>query len=979
MLVILNGVVRQISRGLCHVFKILNSGIDDKLPRRGADGTGKEARSVNSLAGKQRCLLALLLLALTAISLADPRQDAIARCWKLYDQAHYQQGLDLLEPILAQDTTDDLVSAEGYHVKGELLFGLARYEDAIKAYSRALDIRKGKLPPQDPMLALTMVDLGLPYSRLGQNDTARKLYEDALALAQKHFPKHSTTARIHNNLGSLLQSEGFLRSAESHFLEALAIKNEIGADPVSIAATLSNLGELYRQRERLDKAQDYFSQALKLREKALGPDHPATLTARQNLAVIQMSLGQWDSAQASLEACLQGTTKALGPEHPKTATILGNLSVLHLKVYRETGDKAELEQATKYREQELAIRQKIQPKSPITSASIYELAILRREAGQYQEAVDLMRTSLHNSEGNSQPGLLASLSYQMAATLAAQGQYDEALQHSRNSLTLYHHTTGFKYHEALNALILYGEIQIQRKDMEKAERATREFLKYFEENVAEVFSFSSERQRLGYVSKVNVYELPSKFGDAKIMAQTVLRHKGLVLDSLLEDIDLARLDPQSAKVAMQLQEVGEELVRLEMAGEKSARVTALRQQLGDLQGQLAQPFAQHTRRALQVTPEEVQQKIPTDAALVEYVRVGDQYGAVVMTPQAIHWVPLGPAAAIDDTLSKARRAMKTLDRHVAKHLKEMYQLVWSPLLPALGDCRHVIISPDSRLNFLSFATLITPDNKFLVEDVGLEYVASGRDLLNSAKPHPQQARLFGNVAFGGSTDSEARPPEYFYLNLTPLPGTARECSDLELLLKQHHWSEEFTSGDTATESLVRSLRAPGILHLATHGFFLPRQKGGLDNPMLRSGLALAGANTSLLSRGKGEAPPPENDGLLTAEEVGRLHLDDTWLVCLSSCETGLGEIVDGEGVLGLRRGFLRAGAQNLLLTLWPIDDTQTAPIMLDFYKACLDGEAPGHALTRVQKEWLVRLRQEKGLPEAVFVAGPFILTSQVEI
>lgn len=978
-MIIFDGVVGLISRRLCHEFKILNSGIDDKRPGRGPPATGQEALSVNFQSGKRARLIPILLLLVATIALAQTREEVNAKCWKLYDQAQYQQGLKLLQPILAQDTADDLVTAESYHVMGELLFGLARYDDAIKAYSRALEIRKKKLPAKDPLLALTMVDLGLPYTRLGRNDTARKLYEDALALAEEHFPKHSTTARIHNNLGSLLESEGFLRSAESHMLKALAIKKEISADPVSISATLSNLGELYRQRERLDKAQDYFSQALKIREEVLGPDHPSTLSSRQNLAVIQMSLGQWERARASLETCLEGTSKALGPEHPQTATILGNLSVLHLKVYRETGDKTELKRATEYREQELAIRQKIQPKSPITSSSIYELAILRREAGQYQEAVDLMRTSLHNSEGNSQPGLLASLSYQMAATLVGQGKYDEALEHSRNSLTLYHHTTGFKYHEALNALILYGEIQIERKDMAHAERATQEFLKYFEENVAEVFSFSSERQRLGYVSKVDVYELPAKFGDAKIMAQTVLRHKGLVLDSLLEDIDLARLDPQSAKVALQLQEVGEELVRLEMAGEKSARVTALRQQLGDLQGKLAQPLAGHTRRALKVTPEEVQKKIPSDAALVEYVRFGNEYGAVVMTPDAIQWVRLGPAAAIDDTLAKARRSLKTLDRHVAKDLKEMYALVWSPLTPALANCRHVIISPDSRLNFLSFATLITPDDKFLAEDVGLEYVASGRDLLNPAKAHPRQARLVGNVAFGGSADREARPPGSYYLNLTPLPGTAQECGELETLLKKHQWAEKFDSGEAASEALVRSLKAPGILHLATHGYFLPRRKGGIDNPMLRSGLALAGSNTSLLSRAKGQAPPPENDGLLTAEEVGHLHLDDTWLVCLSSCETGLGEIVDGEGVLGLRRGFLRAGAQNLLLTLWPIDDTQTAPIMLDFYKACLDGEAPGHALTRVQKEWLVRLRKEKGLPEAVFVAGPFILTSQVEI
>ena len=148
------------------------------------------------------------------------------------------------------------------------------------------------------------------------------------------------------------------------------------------------------------------------------------------------------------------------------------------------------------------------------------------------------------------------------------------------------------------------------------------------------------------------------------------------------------------------------------------------------------------------------------------------------------------------------------------------------------------------------------------------------------------------------------------------------------------------------------------------------------NPMHRSGLALAGAQLTLNAWGQGVPPPPDNDGVVTAEEVGGLKLSNTWLVTLSACDTGGGEAKAGEGVMGLRRGFIQAGAQNLLMTLWPISDETTVQIMLDFYDAAFkSGDAP-QALADTQRDWLVKLREERGLLEAVQLAGPFIMSSQ---
>jgi CHAT domain-containing protein len=150
----------------------------------------------------------------------------------------------------------------------------------------------------------------------------------------------------------------------------------------------------------------------------------------------------------------------------------------------------------------------------------------------------------------------------------------------------------------------------------------------------------------------------------------------------------------------------------------------------------------------------------------------------------------------------------------------------------------------------------------------------------------------------------------------------------------------------------------------------------LKNPMHRSGLALAGAQRTLEAWAEGEVPPSDNDGIVTAEEVGGLRLKGTWLVVLSACETGTGQTKAGEGVMGLRRGFIQAGAQNLLMTLWPISDETTVQIMRDFYNRALARGNAAQSLLEVQRDWLVKLYKEKGLLYAVNRAGPFIMSSQ---
>jgi CHAT domain-containing protein len=173
------------------------------------------------------------------------------------------------------------------------------------------------------------------------------------------------------------------------------------------------------------------------------------------------------------------------------------------------------------------------------------------------------------------------------------------------------------------------------------------------------------------------------------------------------------------------------------------------------------------------------------------------------------------------------------------------------------------------------------------------------------------------------------------------------------------------------------------LHLATHGFFLENQVPtnqsnpveqmerltgiGLENPMLRSGLALAGANTWLRN---GVLPPEVEDGILTAEDVAGLDLSNTDLTVLSACETGLGDIQTGEGVFGLRRAFMLAGTKALIMSLWSVPDKETQQLMESFYKLAIQGKPYAEAMREAQ----LNLRKERN---SAFYWGAFVFQGEI--
>jgi CHAT domain-containing protein/tetratricopeptide (TPR) repeat protein len=359
----------------------------------------------------------------------------------------------------------------------------------------------------------------------------------------------------------------------------------------------------------------------------------------------------------------------------------------------------------------------------------------------------------------------------------------------------------------------------------------------------------------------------------------------------------------------------------------------------------------------------IQAGLPEIAALVEMVRfrpfnaaaatpadrwAPSRYGAYVMRRiGAPTFVDCGEAAPIDELIVEFRRTLAQPRGTLAHDLgRRLDAALMQPLRAALGTATQIYLSPDGALNLVPFGALVDENDRYLLETLTFNYVSSGRDLMRApaaATAVRGAPVVVADPAFdtGGAAAGPAATRSVLGNHFEPLPGTAAEAQAIKSLLAN---AKVFT-GDQATETALKGVVAPRVLHVATHGFFLedqdlsaatkPGSAPAAEDPMLRSGLVFAGANSGRSG---------SDDGVLTALEAAALDLAGTELVVLSACETGVGDVRTGEGVFGLRRAFMVAGAETLVMSLWQVDDDATRRLMEEFYGRLAKGEGRAEAL-----------------------------------
>ena len=722
--------------------------------------------------------------------------------------------------------------------------------------------------------------------------------------------------------------------------------------------------KLFREG-KYDRAIPLAERALAIWEKALGPEHPDVATSLNNLALLYKAKGDYARAEPLYQRALAIREKALGPEHPDVAESLNNLAVL----YNAKGDYARAEPLY---QRALAIREKaLGPEHPDVANSLNNLAALYEEKRDYARAEPLFQRALAIREkalGPDHPDVATSLS-NLALLYEARGEVAKAIG---------------------------------------LEERAQEIL---EHNLGIVLASGSEPQKRAYMStltgtteaavSLHARSAPDSPAALRLALTTVLRRKGRVLEAVAEASAGSRglQSPEDRALWERLGATRAELASLVLRGPGPMPLETYRAQIGKLdeetqrlESTLSARNAEFRSQVEPVTIERVQAALPRDARLVEIFAYrpfdpktaewgSPRYVAYVLAREGpARWLVLGEAAEIDQQVTKLRTALSDpASPDVTALARALDEKLMRPLRPLLGEAHQVLISPDGALNLVPFEALVDEQGHYLVERYDLSYLSSGRDLLRlgPGKPPQEKPLVVANPSFdatgspgtvqvvdtrGTSAVANRRSSDFGALRFGPLSGTAAEAKALGALLP----GATLLTGGEASEAALKQVHSPRLLHIATHGFFLADQRedpsamrrgfqlasgeslpapaASSENPLLRSGLALAGANRRESTGGE--------DGILTALEASGLDLVGTRLVVLSACETGVGAVRNGDGVYGLRRAFVIAGAQSQLLSLWKVDDLATTDLMVAFYRRLLAKEARSEALRQVQLEML---------------------------
>ena len=851
-----------------------------------------------------------------------------------------------------------------YYEKGD-------YDQSILTNQRVLAIREEMLGPDDSGVALALNNLALVYLKKGDYAKAESLYQRALPIWEKVLgPDHPSVATALHNLARVYLETGEYTKAAPLYQRALAIRERaLGPDHLDVAQSLNNLGMLYARKGDYSQAEPLHLRALAIQEKRLGPEHPYVAVTLTNLARLYENLGNYEKAEPLYQRALAVREKALGPTHLDVGESLNNLGRLYLKSKKDDA----------------------------------------RAESLFQRSLEVMEKAL----GSDYAGVAVPLS-NLAAVYERKGDDDRAEQYYQRALAIRERALGPNHPEVAQSLDSLARLYRKRGDIQKARAFLSCSNEVRERGLSHNLFLGSERQKLDYLKLFSAdmdealslhAQLAPRDTQALQLAFTILlRRKGRALDAMSDSIASLRSRSNSQDQALfsQLFEARSRLATIALRGPDKNNAATYPSQLKQLEDEVDKLEAEVSARSAEfraqsqpITLEAIQALLPNGTALIEFAfyRVDDaktesqkqsRYAAYLLVAGGpAQWVDLGEAGPIDRAVAAWRRALRDPQRADAKHLaRALDEKVMQPVRALLGASQHLLISADGSLNVIPFAALVDEQNRFLVERFSISYLTSGRDLLRLQVGRNSRTGpvVVADPAFGEpatiaphavaaqtkrSNNEEAGRTalDYSQVFFGPLPGVADEVRALKQLLPQ----ASFLTKEQATKAALKRVNGPSILHIATHGFFLQdlpsetasakaseREKvnGGTrlgkwaiwtENPLLRSGLALAGAN-----QGRSD----DDNGVLTALEASGLDLWGTKLVVLSACDTGLGEVKSGEGVYGLRRALVLAGAESQMMSLWPVSDRSTSDLMVGYYRALIRGQGRDEALRQVQLQIL---------------------------
>jgi CHAT domain-containing protein/Flp pilus assembly protein TadD len=905
---------------------------------------------------------------------------------------------------------------------GHLYTSLGRYDEAESCLDRCLIIQEASLGKEHPNVAVTLGKRALLYDATGQYREAESLLLRSISLLEAKLGKeHHLLGTQLASLGKLYGRIGRYAEAESLLRRALKlIEAKLGKDHVEVAGAAYNLAKLYLQMGRAPEAEALLGRSCRIYESKLGEKHAGVADCLDSIGRLAWSRRRLDEAEKLMRRSLDIRVAFFGKTHQKVGESLNVLAGLYKKTSRFP--EAEL----LYLESRRIAEAVFGKDHPAVASSLLNLADLYRKMERFKDAEPLYQRGLDLTEaGYGKKHSLYALGLgSLAGLRQTERRPREALKLQQESMdieqALVDQVFAFSSEPAMQDFLDTINLSLPNliSMVASSEPAASD--------VADGFTWTMRRKGVILDALCRFRQAQRLLDPDDALSRQVTRYR-----SLKELLARTALQPPRGispeQLKKQLAQWRQEADTLE--GDLNRALARKHPELLAASDRITTAAVQAVLPPDAALVEFVRSPIRNfKASPHDAIWQKARYFAFVLSSgkSAPQLIDLGDARNIDAAVDGLRQQfadfqerlqeaespeeIRDLEKAQEKKYRQvsfaLHRRLFAPLAKALGPARFVYLAPDGDLNRLPFEALVDTQGKYLIETYRFAYLSSGRDLLrepvkpahgtvvfagpdfqlDSSKRLSQAQRVLGKRAVPltrGQTQTSVRG-----LGWKPLPGAAAEAGDIQKILGGGPYSPVTCYlGTEALEEVLKAMPPPRALHLATHGFYLDRDpdtpvlldepgaaptRGRLklmDDPLLRSGIVLAGANAI---GDDGATAGSVDDGWVTAGEIAFLNLRGTELVVLSACQTGLGEVRNGEGVYGLRRAFLHAGARTLVTSLFEVPDSETRDLMKRFYTGLQAGQGKLAALHTAQFELLRQRRQMHGAAHPFFWAS-FVL------
>jgi CHAT domain-containing protein len=836
--------------------------------------------------------------------------------------------------------------------------------------------------------------LAVNYSNLGDYQKSKELNEQCLIFYEKLYGKeHPNYATSLNNLALNYYHLGEHEKSLELNLHCLKIKEKLfGKEHNDYASSLNNLALNYSHLGDYQKSKELNEQCLKIKEKLFGKEHPDYVSSLGNLASNYSNLGDYQKAKELNLKCLNIAEKSFGKSHPFYVRFLNDVALN----YSNLGD---YQKSKELIEQCLKISEKIYGREhPFYAINLNNLALNYSELGDYQKSKELNLKCLFLTEnifGKTHSNYSRCLS-NLASNYSDLGDYSKSKKLNLQCLNINEKIYGKGHPVYALSLNNLAWNYFRIGDYISMDKSIVEYLNISWQTFMEIKFGLNPRLQTEYKNICNsdFQSMASLYMETRIEIPKLNNYwiniNGIICSEQerLKEYVLLSQDTSLIKIYNNLIQCKSQLAKwnemtIQDRKPKEINTVELEKEIELIESELSKKSELFESATRKFRLKDVISNLSSEEAIVDIIRKqkynfstnqwtdSTQYLVFISDSKdtLVDFVVIEDGTTIDQIVFDLyKQQASDIETKTDLNSDIFYNSFWKPIADKIGDAKTIYVSLGGVYNNINLNTLYNPETgKYLIEEKDIRIVNSARDFVLSKEQEKKiyttnTASLFGFPDFNGNTTvavdstdflASTRDLNSFWLDsltrgglkVNPLPATKIEVENISLTLKSKGWQVNSFLADNASETNIKKQESPRILHIATHGYFFPDVPMEKDNtrflgmdrqqvvqdPMLRSGLLFTGANRTL----KGEETKGEN-GLLSAAEASLLDLRETELVILSACETGKGEVKNSEGVYGLRKAFSDAGAKNIIMSLWKVDDKVTQEFMSRFYEIWLN-------------------------------------------